>query len=92
MGDLGQLIEDYERAYARLETVIADANLQSEALYAADAELDRSFRALLDAKFVGSKNNSAHIEYLIKIVKSLHPEDSVLAVLVDRIGTAGMGR
>ena len=34
MGDLGQLIEDYERDYARLETVIADANFVFHKVFA----------------------------------------------------------
>ena len=85
MDDLKQLIEDYELAYARLTHVIADETLQVKELHAADRELDRSFVALVDANFISSELTIAHVEYLLNMIKALHPDDSVLATLVDRI-------
>ena len=85
MEDIDQLIEDYELASARLTQIVADVDLQSAGLRVANEELDHSFEALLEAQFNDPKSAVAHIEYLLSIIKMMHPDDAVLARLVDRV-------
>ena len=85
MEDIDRLIEDYELASARLTHIIADVELQEDGLQAASEELDRSFGALMGAQFDNQQSIVTQIEYLLKIIKIMHPDDSVLASLADRI-------
>ena len=85
MEDIDQLIEDYELASARLTQIVADVDLQSAGLRVANEELEQSFEALLEAQFSNPKSVVAHIEYLLSIIKIMHPDDIVLARLADRV-------
>ena len=85
MEDIEQLIEDYELASARLTQIVADVDLQGAGLRMANEELDQSFDALLEAQFSDPKCAVAHIEYLLSIIRVMHPDDVVLARVADRV-------
>lgn len=85
MEDIDQLIEDYELASARLTQIIVDVDQQNDALHIANEELERTFNALLDARPESQSSVMSHVECLLQIIKSMHPDDALLARLADRI-------
>lgn len=85
MAKIEKLIAEYELASDRMTDLINHRNTPQCKIQSADKNLDRTFDAMLNANADCEESLINHIEYLLKEIKSLYPDDNILVRLADGI-------
>jgi hypothetical protein len=83
--DVGQLISDYERSVRSLNRSIGRKDTSDYQVRQLDGAVTTAFDELVEAKMQTTEDLNSHVDYLLKLIKATHPQDTILQRLVDSV-------
>ncbi|MEP0943338.1 MAG: hypothetical protein ABJH63_07740 [Rhizobiaceae bacterium] len=83
--DVSQLISTYERSVRKLNRLIEYDSAADQSVREVDKAVSRAFDNLLDQDITSADELLEHVDYLLKLIKASHADDTILQRIVDRV-------
>lgn len=85
MEDVDERISNYERSVRRLQRLMETGSPAENRLHEVETIVSSAFDALLNHDLESSEDLLGRVDYLLKLIRATHPDDSILQRMVDTL-------